>query len=928
MPHAVPRWLNGCLALALRCYPAAFRRRFGPSMTEAFVERVSSVQASRGRLSAASLAVRAVMDVALGGLRERWWLRRRTHPPSRQGVLMESWMGDVRFGVRLFRRSPGVAVASILVLALGIGSTSTVFGLINALLIDARVERPAGVMGLYSRDGSRPDLYRGFSYPALVDLRAREGLFDGIAGQTFAIAGIREGEITRRVFTGIVTAGFFDTLGAPVALGRDFSAAEEEPGADIPVTVISQQLWRRLGGRAGIVGTTLQVNNRAFTVIGVTRPGFTGSSMLFGPELWLPTGVHGTVASVDVRDSQPLDDRGNYALIAVTRLPDGRDVATWSERLSAAARELEQDHPVAHANQEFVLAQLSRASIGTRPGTDDPVTGVLVALLAMAGIVMLIGALNVANMLLAQGGTRRKEIAVRVALGSSRARLVRQLLTEGLLLAAGGAVIGVALAAWISRVISTTIVSAAGKVMQAEFQLDARPDGIVLLASLAASLVCTLAFSLGPAMRAVRRDAAPELGHHAGEIRRGRRGRAAELLVAGQVALSLVLLALAALFVRMSVASASMDPGFAMDRGVLVNVDPGLAGYDRARTGQTYVRLLDRLRAVPDVEAASLASIMPFGSFTVSLGVQRPGPRVRTGDSDADARLVQAVWTQIGAHYFRSLGLTMPRGREFTAAEERQASARLAILDRATADRLFAGDNPIGQMVQHPAPTAGAPPELLEVIGIAPPIRHQPFDLVPGPHVYTLFAPAPPSNVHLHIRTRAASPDAESALLPMIRQQIRDVDAEVPIVSIETLPTYRAGSFVLALLEVGAVAFVGFGLMALVMAAVGVYGVKAHLVASRTRELAIRLSLGASSADVLRLVLRQGLGVVAVGVTAGLACALLASRALQGVVLTGGAFDPVAFAGAAAVLVVTVILASWLPARRAARVAPTTFSRS
>jgi putative ABC transport system permease protein len=270
----------------------------------------------------------------------------------------------------------------------------------------------------------------------------------------------------------------------------------------------------------------------------------------------------------------------------------------------------------------------------------------------------------------------------------------------------------------------------------------------------------------------------------------------------------------------------------------------------------------------------------------------------------------------------------MPRGREFTAGEERQASARLAIIDRATADQLFADENPVGQQIQHPASTTGGPPELLEVVGIAPPIRHQPFDAVPGPHVYTLFVADPPSSAYLQIRTRAGSADAEMALLPMFREEIRDVNADVPIISIETLPMYRQGSLILLLLQMGAVAFVGFGVMALFMAAIGVYGVKAYLVASRTREIAIRMTLGAQSGDVLRMVLRQGLGMAIAGLAIGMGLSLAMRAAVQGVVVGEGALDLPVFVLAAVVLVTAVLVASWLPARRATRVPVTRFMRS
>jgi putative ABC transport system permease protein len=290
--------------------------------------------------------------------------------------------------------------------------------------------------------------------------------------------------------------------------------------------------------------------------------------------------------------------------------------------------------------------------------------------------------------------------------------------------------------------------------------------------------------------------------------------------------------------------------------------------------------------------------------------------------------LVQAVWTQIGADYFRTLGLPMVHGREFSAADERRGDEGVAIIDQVTAERLFAGTDPVGQFIQHAGSGAGEPPVRLEVIGVARPIRHQQIDLAPGPHVYTLYAANPPGSAFVQVRSLAGTADSEAALMSALRRRIQAALPDLPVISIVSLSTFRDEALMVTILRLGATAFVGFAVMALLIATIGVYGVKAYLVTNRTREIGIRLTLGATPRDILRLVLRQGLGVTVSGVGVGLVLSWLVSQAVQGVVLNTGAFDLLAFAGAALVLGLTVLLASWLPARRATRVAPTTFSRS
>ncbi|MEZ5316847.1 MAG: ADOP family duplicated permease [Vicinamibacterales bacterium] len=922
-------FLDWCVARALALYPEGFRARFGAAMALAFHERIARRRETHGTLRAWVLAFGALRDIAVHGLRERRLVRRReARGRSTSGDTMHSLLQDVRFGSRVLAKAPGFTIVATLVLALGIGSTSAVFGLVNMLLVQSRPGQAAGeVVGVYSRDRERPDNYRAVSYPEFADLRDRPDLFGALSGQAFGVAGLREGDDIRRVFTSIVTTGFFDTFGSPLALGRDFTLEEERPGADIPVAILSHDLWTRLGGAPDVVGSSITVNNRAFTVVGVASAGFTGSSLMFGPGLWVPTGMYDAIAFQLPNRGAPFGDRSSRILILAGRIPAGRSPAAITARLDAVAADLERAHPVEHEHQQYQVAPLSRFSIGTRPQADSPVTGVMFVLLALSGVVMLISALNVANMLLARADTRRKELAIRLAVGGSRFRIVRQLVTEGLLLALLGGAAGLLLATWVNSLLMATIASSVAAVMPAVLNLHAGPDAFVLGMTFLACVVCTLAFSLGPAWRMARRDTLSALGQQTDESSRTGRRWTSSTLVAGQVALSLMLLTVAGLFVRMSVASASADPGFTLDRGILINIDPSLAGYDPSRSRAAFGAALDRVRQIPGVEAASLSSLVPFGPVNVELGVQRVGTPLRSGDPGAGEGLVSAVWTSIGSSYFDALGLSMVAGREFLPAEERATKAAVAIIDEATATRLFPGRDAVGQFVQYSGTNAAAP-VVLEVVGIAPPIRHVLFDAEPEPHVYTPYAMDSPTSVYLHVRTSAPSPDAEVAMLPSLRRELQAADPDLPILSMQTMPMFRDQSIVLSLLRLGARTFAGFGLMALFMATIGVYGVKAYLVSSRTREISIRVTLGAQPGDVLRMVLRQGLGVAVAGVAAGVVLSLAVSAAVQGVVLSGGAFDLPIFGAAAGLLLTAVLVASWVPARRATRVPATRFMRS
>ena len=854
---------------------------------------------------------------------------------------MASFIQDLRLGFRLLVRQRGFAAVAVLVLAFGIGANTAVFTLVDALVLKPRPGVPDHELtGVYSRDRTRPDAYRSFSYPNYVDLRDRQDLFASLTGHTFALVGQTEGDQTRRIFANLVTRNFFDTFGVRLVRGRTFTAEEERPGADLPVTILSYDAWQRMGGGDDAVGRTLKLNGRDFTVVGVAPRGFGGSMVLVSPELWLPTGVYDTLANDFVRDEAggTLRERRHHSLILVGRLKPGTTAAAIAPVLAAAGAQLEQAYPGDNQNQELSLAPLARLSVSSSPQTDGELGVLAVLLFGMSGLVLLVASLNLANMLLARGSARRKEFALRLALGGTRLRLVRQLLTESVALALAGGVLATFVAWWAMRLLATSLAPRLPVVID----LNTTPDLRILLMTVGFCLVSAVFFGLGPAWRHARTDALPELREQAGEgaRRAGARLTSRHVLVMGQLALSLVTLTAAGLFLRAALESAATDPGFTFDRGIVSNVDPALAGRGRDETRRFYARALSRLREMPGVESASFGSIMPFGEFTEGRNVQRAGRPLGTAGATASMSiggppesktvegLVDSIWTIAGADYFRTLGLKVLAGREFTATEEMgPIEARVAIIDETLATTLFGRENPLDQLVQY-SEDRGATSVQLRVVGVVAPSRHQLLERANPPHIYTPFGQEVRSSMHLHVRTTAPTADAEQALLPAVRRELLALDPALPILTLETRPMYRDRNFVLWILGAGANMFLTFGALALFMSVIGVYGVKAYIVARRTREIGIRVALGATGGDVARLVIREGVLLSAAGIVVGVGLSVLAGGALRSMLFGDSRFDAPVVLGAAVILTASALLASWLPARRASRIAPTVALRS
>ena len=829
---------------------------------------------------------------------------------------MKGLVQDVRFGARLLVRSPAFTSVAVLVLALGIGVNTAVFTLVNALLLEPlNGGRSGRLIGVYNRDVRRPDSYRAFSYGDYTDLRDRSGVFAKLAALDFTMVGVSEQPgVVRHAFVGLVSSNYFDTLGVAPSRGRQFTPEEERPGQLAHVVVVSYEYWRKTGFDEGLLGRTVAVNGRPFTVVGIAPEGFTGTLALLAPEMWLPLSVHDLLGNVfdDGKPSFGLADRRTHRLMLAGRIADGIGEAAAATRLASFGRQLAQAYPAENRDQTVIVHPLSRLGASTAPSDENEVTKVSSLLLGMAGIVLFIACLNLANMMLARGAARRKEIAIRLAVGGGRMRIVRQLLTEGLLLSLLGGAAGMVMAVWATRAFMLTLVP----LIPMSVSFDPTPDGRVLAATLAFAVLATVTSSLGPAWSLTRPDVLPDLKEQprAAAVRRGWRMLVAprHAMVIGQLALSLMLLTAGGLFLRGALAAAAADPGFPLAGGLVVSLDPAAGGFDEVRGRAAYQAVLSRVRSLPGVQAASLASLVSFGDISEGRNVESPG---RKGPSRF------AYLTTVGSDYFASLGLPILRGRGFTASEESDPHApAVAVVDELLARTLWPGQAPIGQQVRFTTDEGAAPERPFEVVGVVPSTRHELFDQNPQAHLYLPAGSHYRAPMNLHVRLTPGAPDSEQAMLGTLRRELRAVDPQLPIMSAKTLTEHRDASIALWLVRAGAGLFSTFGVLAVLLAAVGLYGVKAYLVSRRTREIGIRMALGARSGDVMRMILGEGLQVTAVGLGFGLVLSAGVAMALGKLLYRVNPLDPTTFVAASLVLLMAAVAACWLPARKATRI--------
>jgi predicted permease len=823
---------------------------------------------------------------------------------------------DFLYGLRLLRRAPGFAAVAALILALPIAATTVVFSLVNTVLLQPRPGRIDTLVSVFSRDRRRPDSYRDFSYPLYADLRDRSAVFDSVMAHTVALVGIREGEITKRSFAEIVSSNYFSTLGLVLAAGRPFSLKEERPGSTAPVAIASYAAWRRRGFDPGFIGSRVRVNGTPFTIVGVAPNGVRTTTLL-SPDWWFPLGTYDRLINEWFREGpRGLGDRANHTLFVAGALKPGLSRAAAEQALDALSARLNTLYPDTDRDRSFVLTDVPRLNLRSGPRNETPVTFVAGLLLSMAGLVLGIACLNLANLMLARGAVRRKEIGIRQALGGSRGRIVGQLLVEGLSLSTIGALTGLILSWWAHSALTTWFNGVAGVIATDGVELTVAPSGRMVLVAGGLVVFSTLCFALGPAWRLTRPSVTSDLKDEPGAV--VRRFGSGTVLVAIQLSISMALLAIAGLFVRSAVEAATAGTGFALERQLVFSIDPSFSTYDEARTRDLYRRVFQRLNAIPGVEHTSLASKVAFGEFIEGGFVTTP---------DRKTPDVAAGFTIITSGFFDTLRLPILRGRAFTPEEDDRAGAITpAVISEPLARRLFLDGEAIGRPVtlrRGSLETGGRgnreTRETLTVVGVVPGTTQDIVDLEPQSQIYVPYGARFRAAMVLHVSLAARADEA--AMLSTVQRELRRLDDQLPILTARTMIAQRDASIPRWAVRAAALTFGVFGGLALLIAAIGVYGLEAYEVARRTRELGIRMALGATPGDIRRLVLRHGLKTAGLGLAVGLLLAVGTGRVVGSILYRVSPLDPAALVGAVLVLAAATLLACYIPARRATRIA-------
>ncbi len=839
-------------------------------------------------------------------------------------------MNDLKFALRQLRKSPGFTSLAIITLALGIGVNSAIFALINGVVLHSTIPlRPDEVVNVFTVRQNASHDYRQFSHTEYRELRENGGdIFADVAALEFAVAGIGQDQNMRRSFAFLTSENFFSLMGVHPVIGRFYNAEECRPNANVPVVVASYPFWKRMGGRQDFIGSKLPINGQTYTVIGITPDRFSGGSALVAPDVWLPLGVRSQLGSA-FGDSESLHDLAqpkNYALNVTARLRPGLKIDMATSRLPVLGQRLTAIQPSdSEGGREVQIQKPSRFSISTTPQDDGPVTLVGTLLMGMADAVLIIASLNLANMLLARGTARAKEIAVRLALGASRWRIVRQLLCEGLLLAICGGMVGLIVSVWFNDLLLHSLARLLGS---ANFSLvvNLRPDATVLAATFLFCVLATLLFSLGPALKTSKADLVHDLKQQVGEpTRTGRFNRffaPRHISVMAQIALSLMLLFSAGLFFRGALKASGLNPGFEPAGDLVTEFDFSLVKKDPAEARRLMFAIAQRARELPGVQAAALGTMLPYGNFTSTRRIMSAREMMPT-DSKVPDPGAGALYTATTPGYFDAIGVKLLRGRDFTQAEaENKNTPRVAIIDDEMAKKLFPNTDAIGQHVRYTQPPKDGSRNDMEVIGIVNSHRHDVQTDTLNRRLFVPLAQGYNGNVYLHVRFATKDRRALIGLVPTLREMLRDVDPDLPILSIAPFSDLLEKSVGLWVVRLGAVIFGVFGGIALLLAVVGVYGVKAYAVACRTREIGIRMALGAHRRDVFALIMRQGAMQTALAVAVGLLLSLAAGRVLAQILYEVSPSDPFALLVSSVMLAAAALLACFLPARRATHVDP------
>jgi putative ABC transport system permease protein len=812
------------------------------------------------------------------------------------GLQMESLLQDLRFGVRMLMKRPGFTLIAVFTLALGIGANTGVFSLVNTVLLrPLPVAQPERLVEITAQNRAASF---GFSFPFYRDFRDKNDVMEGLLAYRFAPMSLSQSGNNERLWGYLVSGNYFDLLGVRAFRGRMFTQEEDRaPGAH-PVVVVSYRSWQgRFGADPNLVGKTITINNHSFTVIGIAPPEFNGTVLIFTPEIYVPI----MMAKQIEPGSNWLERRSNNVLGVQGRLKPNVTVAQAKAAFDELAVQFGREHP-GYEGTRFSMAPPGLVMPMLRNGA----LGFAGVLQAIGGLVLLITCVNLANLSLARASQRRKEIAVRLSLGAGRGRLIRQLLTESMLLALAGGVLGSLLAGWLMG-----LVKAFQPPVDFALTIDLQMDWRVMLFSFVVSLLTGVLFGLLPAWQATKPDLTSALKDETGASSTSR-ARLRNGLVVAQVAMSLVLLAGASLIVRSLQRVQMVGLGFEVEHVVMASVDLNLQGYDdRARGLQFYKQLIARVGTLPGVQSASLTGILPLNLDRNSSLIYAEGQPF-TRRADLPEIQETAVWTR----YFETMGIPLAQGRDFAPHDENEET-RVVIVNESLARRFWPGQSAVGKRLSQGGPDR----PFWEIIGVVKDSKYWSIGEDPQPFVYFPMMRNYDGDAALLVR---ATGDPQS-LIGAIRHEVRQLDPNLPVFDAKTMRQHMGLS--LLPLRVGAWVAGCFALLALGLTGLGIYGVMSYSVSQRTRELGIRMALGAQALDVLRLVIRQGLVLAFVGLTLGLAGALALTRLMKNVLVGVSTTDAVTFVGVTLLLALVVVMACWIPARRATKVDPLTALR-
>jgi macrolide transport system ATP-binding/permease protein len=809
--------------------------------------------------------------------------------------MMRNFWKDILYALHLQRTHPGFTAAVVLSLGLGIGATTTVFTIINAIFLTPLPVKD--IDGLVSIYGRKEGAGRGFAPVSIADyhdFRDQSPVFSGLLAYKLVQLSLGTSEGSDPVRVHFASASYFDVLGVRPYLGRTFLPQEDQTPRTHPVAILGYDLWQqRFGGDKKIIGQTVELNRSKLTVVGIAPKGFKGIAKLDPVEVWIPTMMYPQLSPPD----PPFEKRSSILFYMVGRLKPGVTLEQAEQACKAQARQIAQDYPKLKKKWSVVLLPLSRATLN--PGREEVLLRTRNLMLWAAAIVLLIACFNVANMLLARSLDRYEEVAIRLSLGAKRSHLIRQFLTESLVLSLSGGLLGLALAYW-----STGLLWRIGPPWLTESSIRVGVDRQVLGFTLLLCLLVSGVIGLIPALRGSKLDLASTLRERVGApTGLGRRLSLRNLYAIGQVALCVLSLVSSSLFLRSLIAAQRIDPGFRHESLLLASVDMGAGGYDPERARAFFLQAGERLRSIPGVEAAAVSEVRLLDAVGLQQTVLAEGAPPREDDE-----LVRT--NNVDTRYFATVGIPIVEGRAFNETD-RQGAPLVAIVNETLASRYWPGQNALGRRFRF---DAGGP--VLEVVGIAKDSKYIFVAEEPRPYLYLPLLQQPTLTGTFYVRAEGDP----AALAQTVRKELQALDPQTPILETRTATDLVESSVWARRLTT--VLMTVFAVLALILSSLGIYGVIAYSVNKRRREWGIRMALGARPLDVSRLIVGEGLVLAVLGVGLGLAGALGASGLLSSLLYKISPTDPFSMASIGLLVTAIALLASYIPARRASRIDP------